>query len=278
MHFAIFNMKTVFDESRAHSNTVLCYFMFYGALYVQGAAFHSASTMFKASINSIAEVHDDDLVKDTSYWMRTVWEHIVSHYLYGGGLCVIFAFQQWAYKDAEYTVLESIAVNEAALAGAAADGTTDTAADRFMRVRHTTNTVVETTNDTRLNMKLLINGLICSSAVAHGLAIAGSAIDFPSGTLIGLGYSVAGLIATVYYLHVTASDRKPLRTSCSVDNYAKLTPWERFIQDLLNVSLNMHRRPIMMYFLWGFVVAVVTLLVWIGIYGPVSRSEAGVLT
>lgn len=256
--------------------------MFYGALYVQGAAFHSASNMFKAAVNSIAEVHDDDIVMDTKYWMRTVWEHIVSHYIYGGGLCVLFAFQQWAYKDAMYTVLESISAvndnNNNSPAGAGADNLED--GGRFRRVRERTHTptVVEMThNDTRLNMKLLINGLICTSALAHGLAIAASAIDFPSGVYIGLAYVVAGFIVTVYYLFITASDRKPINTSSSVDNYAKLTAWERVVQELLDVSVNMHRRPIMMYFLWGFVVAIITLLVWIGVHGPVSRSQAGVM-
>lgn len=250
-------MKTVFDPSRVHSTTTLCYFMFYGALYVQGAAFHSASTMFKTSVKSIAELHDDAVVTDVSYWMRTVWEHIVSHYIYGGALAVLFAFQQWAYKDAEYSVLESIAASPVPAASS------DDGAGRLNRVKDR-ETVVETHNDTRFNMKLLINGLICSSALVHGLAIAGSAIDFPSGIFVGLIYVVGGLVVTVYYLFITAPDRR-------------LTTGERMTQALLDVSVNMHRRPIMMYFLWGFIVALVTMLVWVGIYGPVSRSDAGML-
>lgn len=77
-------------------------FMFFGTIYVQGAAFHSASVMYKNSLRSVMAEHDDDVVRDNYYWIRTVWEHEVSHYMYGIGLCCLFALQQWAYKDVFY--------------------------------------------------------------------------------------------------------------------------------------------------------------------------------
>ena len=42
LQFLVYNMRVAFDANKYHSNTALCGFMFVGAIYVQGAAFHSA--------------------------------------------------------------------------------------------------------------------------------------------------------------------------------------------------------------------------------------------
>jgi hypothetical protein len=69
------------------------------ALYVQGGAFHSASNMYKNSLEKIQAQHDDDYYDALHYYMRTVWEHEVSHYVYAAGLVTMHAAQAWAYRN-----------------------------------------------------------------------------------------------------------------------------------------------------------------------------------
>lgn len=70
-------------------------------MYVQGAGFHSASAMYKNSLKNL--VDDDAQAYDPLYYyMRTVWEHGVSHYIYAVGYALMQAAQLWAYRDTRY--------------------------------------------------------------------------------------------------------------------------------------------------------------------------------
>lgn len=212
--------------------------------------------MFKNATYDIP--HDDAIVKDLIFWMRTIWEHAISHYLYAAGLCAIFAFQQYSYKDAEYTILESISSSQSV----------DLNQSKSIKV-YFRDVVVETNNDTRFHMKLLINSLIFLSAIVHGLVIAGAAIDFPHGIIVGLIYIIIGLIITFYYL-LKCCNNNTNRFSNNINDTNNL------LKNLYDIFINMHRRPIMLYFLWGFLIALLVVIIWIGIYGPITRSQAEV--
>jgi hypothetical protein len=74
-------------ERKKEKFIIIFIFIFGIACAQQGAAFHSASNMFKNSMQSIPEL--DDVENDIYFWMRTVWEHGISHYMYAIGLSIM---------------------------------------------------------------------------------------------------------------------------------------------------------------------------------------------
>lgn len=66
---------------------LLVMFCISAALYQQGAGFHSASNMFKHAVESVRtpeSVAAYPLIEDVYDWIRDLWEHLVSHYMYAG--------------------------------------------------------------------------------------------------------------------------------------------------------------------------------------------------
>lgn len=72
-------------------------FGFASVLYIQGAGLHTASNMFKNGFETF--MTDDTTDNDFYFWLRTVWEHDISHYMYGTGLAIIFVLQACVYKN-----------------------------------------------------------------------------------------------------------------------------------------------------------------------------------
>jgi hypothetical protein len=70
-------------------------------LYIQGASLHTASNMFKDGFETF--MTDDTTSEDFYYWLRTIWEHDISHYMYGSGLATIFVLQSCVYYNETYT-------------------------------------------------------------------------------------------------------------------------------------------------------------------------------
>ncbi len=98
LNFLIFHQSEIFRREPTKSNIICIFVFFFGAaMYGQGAGFHSAANMFKNSLETID--HDDRDLQDLAYYMRTVWEHIVGHYLYAAGYAIMNACQLFAYKD-----------------------------------------------------------------------------------------------------------------------------------------------------------------------------------
>lgn len=86
--------------TRGNAPLILIVFTFAGTIYVQGAAFHSASVMFKHAVERYDDLYAGNrYITDMLYWIRTVWEHIISHYLYVAGYAVFIACIAWVYKD-----------------------------------------------------------------------------------------------------------------------------------------------------------------------------------
>jgi hypothetical protein len=184
----------------------LCIFFFGAAIYQQGAGFHSASAMFKNAVETLPA--QDDQVNDLHYYMRTVWEHEVSHYLYATGLAIMHATQAYAYR---YVVSPQLGLTK------------------------TSKTL-----------------LFCSSLLL-GLLVAGVAIEFPSGTIVGLIYLVLYGLGCVggyiFYQHYHYHDK--------------------------TIFIYGHR-PILHHFLLGYLWALTILIVWICVVGGFkSRAEAG---
>jgi hypothetical protein len=91
----------ILSEKKLSSATwwVMGIFVFGCSLYLQGGAFHSASNMFKNSLEQIQNKYDDDRYDSLHMYMRTVWEHEVSHYIYATGLVIMHGAQAWAYRN-----------------------------------------------------------------------------------------------------------------------------------------------------------------------------------
>jgi hypothetical protein len=84
-------------DQNKRNNLCVMTFIFGAGVYLQGSSLHSASTMFKNSLETTD--HDDRLASDLAYYMRTVWEHIISHYMYAAGYAIMSACHVFAYKD-----------------------------------------------------------------------------------------------------------------------------------------------------------------------------------
>ncbi|KAI8821318.1 uncharacterized protein EV422DRAFT_37713 [Fimicolochytrium jonesii] len=90
--------------SRRAQYTISTLFMLAATLYTTGAAFHSAAAMFKHPLADFILTHADLVVAypfltDLLLWIRTTWEHNVSHYMYAaGGMCMSFVVA-YVYRD-----------------------------------------------------------------------------------------------------------------------------------------------------------------------------------
>ncbi|KAJ3180695.1 hypothetical protein HDU87_001808 [Geranomyces variabilis] len=79
-------------------------FLIAASIYAQGAAFHSAATMFKHPFKAYMDAHPDLVASDPFFtafyvWLRTVWEHAVGHYLYATGGILMSAILAWSFRD-----------------------------------------------------------------------------------------------------------------------------------------------------------------------------------
>jgi hypothetical protein len=98
LNFMVFQNSGIFRRE-TNKSSVTCIFVFFfgAALYGQGAGFHTASNMFKNSLETID--NNDRLMSDLAYYMRTIWEHIISHYMYAAGYAIMSGCHAFAYKD-----------------------------------------------------------------------------------------------------------------------------------------------------------------------------------
>lgn len=103
LNFIIFYRSGIFKhvDHNSHSRAAVLVFLLGLGIYSQGAGFHSASCMYKSAMESFDDdlVADNDKFKDLIYYARTIWEHIVSHYLYAIGMGIMNAAQTYAYRD-----------------------------------------------------------------------------------------------------------------------------------------------------------------------------------
>jgi hypothetical protein len=82
----------------------ICFFSFCIGLYQQGAGFHSASNMFKHSINTVIQDFPSSSISypillDVKSWMRDTWEHYISHYMYAIGGILLSWHYTYLYRD-----------------------------------------------------------------------------------------------------------------------------------------------------------------------------------
>ena len=132
------------------------------------------------------------VVKNNRYWIRTVWEHEISHYIYAVGLCGMYTLQQWLYRNVKYVPIPIPIPIPISLS----DNTSTTTS--------TTTTNANPNQDTDANtehyqdQRCLFNCLILSSSLFHGFIIAGAAINFPSGIVTGMLYVGIGLCLSIW--------------------------------------------------------------------------------
>jgi len=100
IHLNILWESGVFSSPRtADVVACVCVWAFAAALYEQGAGFHSAACMFKKTMKSIPEANQDDIYDDIFYYMKTLWEHLVGHYLYAAGYALMCICYAWVYRN-----------------------------------------------------------------------------------------------------------------------------------------------------------------------------------
>ena len=152
-------------------------FMFGAALYGQGAGFHSASAMYKSALDTIDKDNDDRL-DPLMYWIHTVWQHIVAHYIYAVGLCIMQATQAYAYRNCRVPC-KSVGATDS-------DGNSSS------------------------GLALPDKVLLCFASVVLGLLAFGVCIQFPAGTIVGFIYLILygfGAIGGYHcYLYFTEKD------------------------------------------------------------------------
>ncbi len=97
--FWLLYMSGIFKENMNHGSLICVGVFFLGlAIYNQGAGFHSSANMFKNALETV--MGDDDRgLENLHYFMKSVWEHAVSHYLYAGGYGIMNFAQFWAYRN-----------------------------------------------------------------------------------------------------------------------------------------------------------------------------------
>lgn len=105
----LFICSGIFDNwDKINNKICIILWIFAASIYSQGAGFHSASNMFKNALESYSwkltgigsnGSYDDDFVP-LYYYMRTVWEHNYSHYMYACGYagmqilcCIVYSDQ-----------------------------------------------------------------------------------------------------------------------------------------------------------------------------------------
>jgi len=98
LNFLIVYLSGIVKKELDSKGWILVFTFFFGvALYEQGAGFHSCANMFKNALQTIN--YDDGEMSDFFWWVRTVWEHTIGHYMYAIGYGIMTAVQLYLYKD-----------------------------------------------------------------------------------------------------------------------------------------------------------------------------------
>jgi len=99
VNFAVLKQSRIFDKPLDGQQLAIVYVFLFGAtIYLQGSAFHAAANMFKNALESYP-YYNDRTLGDLHYYMRTVWEHGVGHYLYATGLAIIISCYTYSFRD-----------------------------------------------------------------------------------------------------------------------------------------------------------------------------------
>jgi hypothetical protein len=99
----------IFVSSRPAASMLVSFlFAISTAIYITGSVAHTTSAMFKHSVeeiqNSLAPTTVAS-VTETYDYIRNVWEHIVGHYLYAGGMLCLLALTIAVHYHATYPAL-----------------------------------------------------------------------------------------------------------------------------------------------------------------------------
>eukprot|EP01039_Chlorochromonas_danica_P008019 gene8020-8845_t len=160
-HSGILNSASASASTNLSKRDLSCvvFFLLGLGIYHQGAGFHSAATMIKSALDTL----DDDAVnnsrdfKDLFYYLRTLWEHIISHYLYAVGLGMMHAAQAYAYRH--HSVCPP-------------------------------STSTSTSSPSQADLPRSLLATMAGASLILGLLISATAINFPSGLLVFLIYVV----------------------------------------------------------------------------------------
>ena len=213
-------------------------FMLSAAVYQQGAGFHSASNMIKNAITSALDIHNDDTLQSVYYWVRNVWEHIVSHYMYAAGLAFMQFTYAFAYKDFALS-------------------------SKSLHFTHPKPVAI-------LEMNTAEWFLLFSAATVYAFLIAIVAAQFPSGNIVGLIYTIVyGIVFIGGLLYhqckgTVLLSEIPIEMSES-QRLVEMPENNKLSQRFSVLIQTIKSRPVLLYFFFSYALALVLILIWIGI-------------
>lgn len=283
LQFLILLNSGIFEKPSSYEKYFTIFiFMIAGSIYVQGAGFHSASVMFKHSIGTLQEIKNDDLVQEIAFWMRNIWEHLISHYMYACGSAFMSFTQLLAYRN--HTMSNEIY-----------------------------NYIDSDTNAPSYDMNTITWTIFTIAFLIYGLLIASVAAQFPSGCIVGLVYTIFyGLIFVggLLYFKANKTIYLPQRikssdlTEFSNTEYGDLSNIQS--HNILNLNTNNNvpnenkeknlylnintgngnqiklkqmlirfaSRPVLLYFFLSYSFALLLILIWIAINGGLADRNS----
>ena len=89
LNFMLLALSGIFNDMLADRSKLFCinFWMLSAAVAQQGAGFHSCANMLKNAFETLPIYSNpiDDGTQEFFYYIRTWWEHLVSHYIYAAG-------------------------------------------------------------------------------------------------------------------------------------------------------------------------------------------------
>jgi len=266
--FWIFHTSGILNydpRTTSFNQAITMVYMFGVTLYLQGGAFHSASNMFKhgvdmflddyipiSSINTPEEVAQREYMEDFRYWMRTVWQHIVSHYIYAVGavimqVCVVVAYRNHTLCFTRETSAPSLASlpTLSPLRGISLWSSATTNRQNSQERRPSAAASLAARDVTVLSRLVVVNGVL------YSLLLSSVAINFPSGLIVGFVYFPLYLFASFWFTH-NAGDWNLLKKS---------------------FPMFLSSRPVVNMYTLAYSLAIILMLVWVAIVGGLQKRS-----
>ena len=128
--------------------------------------------MFKHAVETLPQysTYDDDKAPllEVIFWMGTIWEHLVAHYLYAAGIALMDVALALAFRK---HVIDAY----------------------YLQYKQSSTASTDITPDSKLihfSMNKVSWVFFCSAVITYGLLIAGVATQFPYGNVVGLVYII----------------------------------------------------------------------------------------
>lgn len=260
LNFYIFwNSNILSKRYKTQLDYIIIFLFFFGAaIYQQGAGFHSASNMYQNAVSQILDntTKNDDtinLLSDLYYWMRTIWEHNISHYLYASGYAIMSFCHAFAYQY--HTVYLPSLIISVDISPTSDSILYEEYTNRYYYIG-------------KMNQRIWI--LLYITSFTFALLVASVAIEFPEGLIVGLLYTclygICGIGAAIFsQYHIDGS---------RMDEFGNIIGSPSLVAKLKDYFLRfIFTRPILHYFLVSYIEAMIIILIWIISVGGLKQRN-----